>query len=126
MEVYEHAKAIADQRAEDTGKLPIINCYEFDESILHNENLRVKIFQEYTIEWADFVYKNRNGDEVEKYDIVYGPIADDRIGLQIRFLHEGIISIDTFLERIKYHRGITYQFYFGSERALSNLKRLEI
>ncbi len=32
--------------------------------------------------------------------------------------------METFLERLKYMKGITYQFYFGSEKAIQMLRRL--
>ena len=37
---------------------------------------------------------------------------------------EGNITIDVFLERLKYIKGITFQYYFGTQRAINYLKRL--
>lgn len=39
---------------------PIVNKYEFDEKLLQTSNLKVKIWDQYCIEWAQFVDRNRN------------------------------------------------------------------
>jgi hypothetical protein len=32
--------------------------------------------------------------------------------------------METFLERLKYMKGITFQYFFGSEKAIQMLRRL--
>lgn len=106
---------------------PIVNQFEFDEYSLSNNSLKVKIFKDYSLEWAEFIFKNRNNRTdipIHDFDIVYGPIADDKVGVQIRNLMEGNINIETFLERLKYIKGITFQYFFGTEKAIKLLKRL--
>lgn len=70
------------------------------------------------------MFANREGHEVEQYDIVYGPIANDKVGLQIRKLKDGSIDKAEFLNRLKYMKGITYQYYFGTEKSIQHLSRL--
>lgn len=109
------------------GGCPIVNAFEFDETLLSNSLLNTKIFDYYSLEWAEFIFANRNNMTdipIHEYDIVYGPIADDRVGVQIRNLIEGNITIDVFLERLKYIKGITFQYYFGTQCAINYLKRL--
>ena len=109
------------------GGCSIVNAFEFDETLLSNSSLNTKIFDDYSLEWAEFIFANRNNMTdipIHEYDIVYGPIADDRVGVQIRNLIEGNITIDVFLERLKYIKGITFQYYFGTQRAINCLKRL--
>ena len=109
------------------GGCPIVNAFEFDETLLSNSSLNTKIFDDYSLEWAEFIFANRNNMTdipIHEYDIVYGPIADDRVGVQIRNLIEGNITIEVFLERLKYIKGITFQYYFGTQRAINCLKRL--
>lgn len=106
------------------GGEPIISRFEFDEAVLTESNLRIKIFEDYSEEWADFVFANREGNEVEHYDIVYGPIANDKVGLQIRKLKDGSIDRNEFLNRLKYMKGVTFQFFFGTEAAIKYLTRL--
>ena len=102
---------------------PVVTEFEFDESVMVNSTLRVKVFEDYTEEQADFVFANREGEFAEQYDIIYGPIADDRIGLQIRKLKDGNIDKEEFLNRLKYIKGVTYQYFFGTEAAIKYLKR---
>lgn len=61
---------------------------------------------------------------VHDYDIVYGPIANDRIGRQIFNFQSGYIDFETFLKRIQYSKGITYQWAFCTEKAIKNLQSL--
>lgn len=49
---------------------------------------------------------------------------NDRVGLQIRNYMEHNIDLPTFLERLKFMKGITFQYFFGSERALKTLKKI--
>ena len=102
----------------------VVTKFEFDESVMQSTDLRIKVFKEYSEEWADFVFANREGNEVERYDIVYGPIANDKIGLQIRKLKDGSIDKVEFLNRLKYMKGVTYQYFFGSERAVKYLTKV--
>lgn len=106
------------------GGEPIVTKFEFNELMMQSSDLRIKIFTDYSEEWADFVFANREGNDVELYDIVYGPIADDKVGLQIRKLKYGSIDKAEFLNRLKYMKGITYQYYFGTEKSIQYLKKL--
>lgn len=106
------------------GGEPIVTKFEFDVEMMKNSELSVKVFEEYSEEWADFVFANREGREVEQYDIVYGPIANDKVGLQIRKLKDGSIDKAEFLNRLKYMKGITFQYYFGTEKAIKYLSKL--
>lgn len=118
------AMQMAVYKSMQLGGNPIVSEFEFDEKAMDQSGLRVKIFKDYSEEWADFVFANREGRNVEKYDIVYGPIADDRVGLQIRKLKDGTIDRAEFLNRLKFIKGITYQFFFGSEEAIKYLTKI--
>ena len=106
------------------GGEPIVTKFEFNDLLLQSSDLRIKTFADYSEEWADFVFANREGHEVEQYDIVYGPIANDKVGLQIRKLKDGSIDKAEFLNRLKYMKGITYQYYFGTEKSIQYLSKL--
>lgn len=104
-----------------------VNIYEFDEKYLTDGSLRVKRFDSYCEEWAQFVLQNRNrriATEGHAYDIVVGPIADDKVGVQIRLFNEKYIDIQTLLTRLKFIKGMTIQYFFGTERAIQTLKKL--
>lgn len=123
-ESEEQALEMARFKALTFGGEPFVSKFEFDTSLMHNSDLRIKIFKEYSEEWADFVFANREGTDVEHYDIVYGPIANDKVGLQIRKLKDGSIDKTEFLNRLKYMKGITFQYFFGTKKAIKHLIRL--
>ncbi len=122
----EQAEKMAVFKSLQYGSKPIILKYDFDENFLKRELSFLK-FTKYSKEWADFILRNRmneNDANIHQYDVVYGPIANDKIGVQIRNLIEQNIDMDVFLERLKYVQGITFQYFFGTERAISKLVRI--
>lgn len=104
------------------GGAPIVSKFEFDKSGIYSSNLSFKIFEDYSNEWLDFIIANREGHPTLKYDFVYGPIANDNVGLQLRKFKDGSIDKTELLNRLKYMKGITYQYFFGSKKALEYLK----
>ena len=118
----QQAVEMAQFRAEFEETSPVVNVYEFDESLFRQ--FRCKRFEGYTEEWAHFVYDHRTdsqGRTLHDYDIVYGPIANDRIGAQITRFKQGYITFDEFLRRIQYIKGITFQYAFCTQRAVDKL-----
>lgn len=124
----EQAREMAIYKALQLDLEPVINAYEFDERVLKERaELKVKQFSTYDEEWAEFIFANRNKTSAQPahdYDIVIGPIANDRVGLQIRHYMEGNIDLPTFIERLKFMKGITFQYFFGTERAIKLLKKV--
>ena len=121
----QQALEMAQFRAEFDETSPVVNVYEFDETLF--QQFRYKRFEEYSTEWAHFVYDHRtepNGLTLHDYDIVYGPIANDRIGAQIARFKQGYITFDEFLQRIKYIKGITFQYAFCTQEAIDKLIKL--
>jgi len=106
------------------GGNPVLNTYSFDEKLLVSKDLKVLTFEGYTREWAEFIFLNRNNKSTlpaHDYDIVYGPIANDRVGVQIGKYEAGDITLEQFLENLKYMKGITFQYFFGTAVAISKL-----
>lgn len=127
----ERAQAVelAESRVAFLGGEVVINEYEFDENLLvegEDEPLRVKIFPHYCLEWAEFVWNNRDEKQYFRhdYDVVYGPIANDTVGYQMRQYREECIDLREFLKGLKYRKGETFQYAFCTERALKYLKKI--
>ena len=121
----QQALEMAQFRAEFEETTPIVNGSEFDETLF--QQYRCKRFETYTEEWAHFVYDHRTepqGLTLHDYDIVYGPIANDRVGAQIARYKQGYITFDEFLNRIQYIKGITFQYAFCTQRAVDKLIKL--
>ena len=99
----------------------------FDETVMSSGDLKVLRYPDYSEEWDLFVLANRNKNNeqpIHDYDIVYGPIADDGVTFQLRRYEGGVISLSRLVEELKYAKGITFQYFFGTERALQLLKKL--
>lgn len=121
------AHDIAVLRSLATMSAPVINVYEFDENNISNGDLKVLTFDSYSPEWAEFILKNRRNNTsipAHDYDIVYGPIANDRVGQQIRRLLDNEIDLSTFIERLKFMKGTTFQYFFGTPKAIALLQKL--
>lgn len=106
---------------------PIVSEFEFDESLLYNGELNVKVFEDYSVEWATFILENRDVKRkhpVHNFDIVFGPIADDGVTFQLRRFQAGMISLEELVKELKYARGITFQYFFGTTLALSKLVKI--
>ena len=119
----EQAEVMASFKAELLGGEKVVTSFEIDSF----EGLKVKTFNEYSEEWACFVYNHRTepkGKTLHDYDVVYGPIANDRIGAQITRFQQGYINFEEFLNRIKYIKGITFQYAFCTQEAIDRLKRI--
>lgn len=108
---------------------PTLSCFEFDEDEAIKNGLNIKIFPEYSEEWAEFVVMNRkNNSDVQAhpYDIVIGPIADDTVGVQIRRFIMGYLSASALVEELKFRGDHAVQYFFGSPKAVEHLKRIEL
>lgn len=124
----QQALRMAEQRASTMldGK-PVVNKFLFDETAMKDGSLKVLTFDNYSTEWAAFVLKNRDFNVKQPchdFDIVFGPIADDGVTFQLRRYKAGAITLEVLVEELKYSRGVTYQYFFGTERAISKLKKI--
>ena len=104
-------------------KKPTVTAYSFDERLLENSSLQVKLFDTPSKEWALFILANRKGWMQPVYDIVIGPIADDGVVFQLeRYMHR-LITLDTLVEELIY-RKLNRQYFFGTELSISKLQKL--
>lgn len=100
-----------------------VNVYEFDAEKL--SNFKSLIFNEPTEEWANFVMANRTQkDFAHDYDIVYGPVANDRVYFQFSLYESGAIGIETLIHELKTYK-LVDQYLFHTEKALTALHFVE-
>jgi hypothetical protein len=100
--------------------------YNFIESVLEHWKFRVLRFPAYSEEWLDFVVMNRNPNSpvpTHDYDIVEGPVADDKVTLRLDTYLEGALSKEAFLEELKFFKH-THQICFCTHRSLQALERI--
>ncbi len=97
-----------------------VNIYDFDKSRM--AELKSLIFTEPTEEWADFVMKNRTKKGfVHDYDIVYGPVANDKVYLQFGLYESGAIGVETLIHELQTYK-LVDQYLFHTEKALTTIR----
>ena len=108
----------------ETGS-PVVQSYLVEDEAL--DTLRVLRFDGYSEEWAKFILMNRNNPAdkpTHDYDVVIGPIANDRVGVQLWRYENRSIDLPTLVRNLQYMNGVTFQYFFGTERAIKLLKRI--
>ena len=105
--------------------VPTVITFEADETKMLS--LKMLRFDDYSEEWAKFILLNRNNasrQPAHDYDIVIGPIANDRVGVQLWKYENQSIDLPTLVHNLRNMKGITFQYFFGTENAIKILKRL--
>lgn len=97
----------------------IVNVYE----IKNIDSLNIKIFEDYSDEWLEFVVECRSGS-THKYDVVIGPMADDTIYDYIEAYIHGQMNKKKFFELMKF-KYPTHQISFHTIKALDCMNFIE-
>lgn len=123
---YDQAMAMAKVKVDqlEYGS-PVVLAFEVDESQMGQ--LKILRYNEYSEQWAKFILLNRRNDTghpIHDYDIVFGPIANDRVGVQLWKYETQSIDLPTLVRNLQHMKGITFQYFFGTEAAIKLLKRL--
>ena len=95
-----------------------INEYEFNENMLNK--YKVLKFDSYNKKWLDFVMKCRKGIDKSNYDIVIGPVADDKVYDTINLYLEKLIDEKETLKRLK-SKKINNQICIRNQDTLNSL-----
>lgn len=104
---------------------PIVSEFEFDLEGALNSDLKIKIFEEANREWALFVMANRNETHEfhHDYDIVIGPVADDRMAKLFGLYEMEVIDLDAVVAGLIY-KDLNSQYFFGTQKSLEFIKPL--
>ena len=125
-DIRSQAQEMAIRRTEFSGKgTPVVQEYSFDESLLNSQDLKVKVFEGVSREWAEFILANRmaRGKRLHDFDIVVGPVADDGVVYQLNLYMQRLITVDDLVRELTFKR-LNNQYFFGTEKALLVLKRV--
>ncbi len=102
----EQAEVWATRKGKPKQTTGVVTEFDFDENIPEVMELKVLKFENYDEKWLDFVVLNRKNisrkQQAHDYDIIEGPVADDRITEQIDYYIDGIISKEDFLKDLIY------------------------
>ena len=120
----------AEEWAEIIGKVNktagVVTEFTFYERAFTEESLNVLRFSEYNDEWFDFIILNRNLENTEQkhnYDMIEGPVADDKIQRRINRYLEGEISRKDFFEQLTKYPEPSHQICFCTVNSLRMLKK---
>lgn len=106
---------------ETAGATGYVNIYGFNE----NEgaaSLNIKTFDSASEEWLDFVMSNRRIEGFShNYDIVIGPVANDRVYTAFSLYEGGVIDKEVLIRELKTYR-LVDQYLFHTDRALRHLQ----
>ena len=119
------------ERSDWQGAPKYVYVYDFDD--LDLSGLMVKRFvPAVDEEFAHFVMANRQArsrsadhNRDNRYDIVLGPIADDRMGVLFRRFEDGEVSIEYLINELKFKK-LSMQYSFHTVKALSKLTLREV
>ncbi|MBQ9640192.1 MAG: DUF3990 domain-containing protein [Bacteroidaceae bacterium] len=100
-----------------------VNVYEFDHSALGK--LKSFLFYKPTEEWVDFVMQNRTVKGFcHDYDIVYGPVANDRVYAAFALYEGGVLNKQELIRELRAYQ-LVDQYLFHTEAALQSLTFIE-
>ena len=117
--VREQAERWARRKADLLGKdRAIISVYEMKENV---DGLLVKSLDPELMEWIDFVCDCRDGGtDYQKYDLICGKVADDRVFRVVDMYHTGIWDKERALREIRVYP-VYDQIAFITQKAIDQL-----
>lgn len=122
--IKEQAEYWSRRIAERFGGVPTVTAFEFDIDAAIEAGLKVKVFDTPDKEWALFVMANRkrDGDVFRHdYDIVIGPVADDKMARLFGLYDMEIIDLDAVVAGLIY-KDLNSQYFFATEESLKFIK----
>ena len=121
---YQRAADIANRHKSNK---PVVTEFNYAETYPATVGMNIKKFETVSKEWIEFIMLNRNrriSHPAHTFDIVEGPIADDRMVVQIQAYERGEISIEKLIEKLTY-REPTHQICFCTLASLYALEPVE-
>ena len=121
---YEQAEKWAILTAKRRGEgRPIISVFEYEDN--KSSELNILKFENAEIEWLRFVSGNRNNQSTKNdYDIIIGPVANDKTMPVISLYFTGVYSEEDTIKRLLPQK-LQDQFVFKTEKSLKQLNYVE-
>ena len=106
------------------GEVAYVSCYELDEELLKTLDV-LKFDNPPGEEWIDFVHSNRSKKKfTHTHDVVYGPVANDRVYAAFALYESGLLSKEELLVELKTYK-LVDQMLFHTEKSLKALTFLK-
>ncbi len=79
-----------------------VTAFEVSDNLFEHSELHIKTFETADEEWLDFVLANRKDVDFEhEFDLVRGPVADDRVYVCLNMLEDGLADRETVIKKLK-------------------------
>jgi hypothetical protein len=124
--LYNQAATWAATMGRDEQTEGYVTEFEFNEYAFEEEEFKTLRFTAYDESWLDFVVYNRRSPKGTRhgYDIVEGPVADDKVTFNLKKYLKGKISKSAFLKMLRFKRP-THQLCFCTGKSLQMLEPVE-
>ena len=120
---FKQAEDWAKRKLNANSPIGYVNVYELDEDLV--KSLKTLLFESPTEDWLDFVMSNRtNKDFNHDFDIVYGPVANDKVYTAFALYEGGIIDKQNLISELKAYK-LVDQYLFHADKALKAIKFIE-
>ena len=102
-----------------------VSVFEFDKNSV--SDLKILHFTQAQKEWLEYVTMNRKNQTIsnDDYDIVIGPVANDKTIPVISLYFSGIYDIEETIKRLMPQK-LCDQYTFRTEKAIKKLKFVEV
>ena len=87
------------QEAQPSG---IVTVFDIPDHLFDHPELQIKSFENADEVWLDFVLANRKDVDFEhEFDLVRGPVANDRVYVCLNMLEDGLADRETVIKKLK-------------------------
>ena len=94
----------------------VVSVFEIDDDILNGRSFNTMHFDGATKEWLDFVVGNRRGNTKHGFDLIMGPVANDKLYVTISLYENGVLDAESAIIQLNTHQ-LFDQLSFHSTRA---------
>ena len=100
---FEQARRWAQIRAiQEDLSAGVVTVFDVPDQLFIHPELRIKTFETANAVWLDFVLANRKDvDFNHEFDLVCGPVADDRVYVCLNMLEDGLADRETVIRKLK-------------------------
>ena len=100
---WEQARRWAQIRAiQENQPSGVVTVFDVPDHLFSHPELQIKSFENANDVWLDFVLANRKDvDFNHEFDLVCGPVADDRVYVCLNMLEDGLADRETVIRKLK-------------------------
>ena len=100
---FEQARRWAQIRAmQEDLSAGVVTVFDVPDQLFVHPELQIKSFENADEVWLDFVLANRKDVDFEhEFDLVRGPVANDRVYVCLNMLEDGLADRETVIKKLK-------------------------